>query len=69
IFTDQAGAQIYTGNYIPTMVAKSVELYENSGICIETHQPPSSLEFSHLPSMLLKKGEKYHHKTAYKFYF
>ncbi|MEG0090485.1 MAG: aldose epimerase family protein [Oscillospiraceae bacterium] len=69
IFTNQTGAQIYTGNYIPSMVGKSVELYENSGICFETQTPPGSLEFSHLPSMLLNKEGSYYHKTAFRFYF
>lgn len=69
IFTNQTGAQIYTGNYIPKGIGKDVEICENSGVCFETHTPPNSLGFSHLPTMLLKPGENYYHKTGYRFYF
>lgn len=69
IFTNQTGAQVYTGNFIPELVGKGVTICENSGICIETHTPPNSMKFSHLPTMILKKGESYYHKTGYKFYY
>lgn len=69
IFTNQCGAQLYTGNFIPNMVGKGVQLGENSGIAMETQFPPNNLNFSHLPSMLLHRDEMYYHKTGYRFYW
>lgn len=68
VFTNQCGAQIYTGNFLETAVLKG-ETYEKfGGIAIETQFPPNNLNNSHLPSMMLHKGERYYHKTGYKFY-
>ncbi|MEG1862226.1 MAG: aldose epimerase family protein [Oscillospiraceae bacterium] len=69
IFTNQCGAQIYTGNFIPPMVGKGIDLSENSGIAIETQFPPNNLNYSHLPNMLLHRDERYYHKTGFRFYF
>ncbi len=69
IFTNQCGAQIYTGNFIPNMIGKGKNLGENSGVAIETQFAPNNLNYSHLASMLLHRGETYYHKTGYKFYF
>ncbi len=69
IFTNQTGAQIYTGNFIPDMFAKDRKVGQYSGVAIETQFPPNNLNFSHLPNMLLHRDEKYYHKTGYKFYY
>ena len=69
IFTNQCGAQIYTGNFIAEGVAKGVNIGRFSGVAIETQLPPNNLNHSHLPNMLLKRGETYYHKTGYKFYY
>ena len=69
IFTNQCGAQIYTGNFAPEMPAKDRMAGQNCGIAIETQLPPNNLNFSHLPNMLLHRGERYYHKTGFRFYF
>ncbi len=69
IFTNQCGAQIYTGNFIPHMFAKDRQVGRYSGVAIETQFPPNNLNFSHLPNMLLHRGETYYHKTGYRFYY
>ena len=67
IFTNQCGAQIYTGNFIEDMTAKNQNIGAFAGIAIETQFPPNNLNHSHLPNMMLKRGETYYHKTGYKF--
>ncbi len=69
IFTNQCGAQIYTANFTPDMAAKDRRAGANCGIAIETQLPPNNLNFSHLPNMLLHRGETYYHKTGFRFYF
>ena len=69
IYTDQVGMQVYTGNEIQgDYVCKEGAVYsKQSGICFETQVFPNNLKFSHFPSSILKKGEKYSTTTAYKF--
>lgn len=69
IFTNRCGAVIYTGNGIPDMKAKGRQVGKHSGVCIETRYPPDNLKYSHLPNMLLHRGETYYHKTGFRFYF
>lgn len=69
IFTNQCGAQLYTGNFISDTVAKGLNIGKFSGIAIETQFPPNNLNHSHMPNMLLKRGETYYHKTGYKFHY
>ena len=69
IFTNQCGAQIYTGNWITGMPAKDRTVGNYAGVAIETQLPPNNLNFSHLPNMLLKRGQQYYHKTGYRFYY
>ena len=68
IYTDQCGAQIYTGNFVASETGKNGwEIVQFGGICVETQLPPNNLNQSHLPNMMLHKGEIYTHKTGYKF--
>ena len=69
IFTNQCGAQIYTGNWVPHMAAKDRMVDNYAGVAIETQFAPNNLNFSHLPNMLLKRGQQYYHKTGYRFYY
>ncbi len=68
VYTNQSGAQIYTGNFIPDTASKSGEISKFSGICIETQSVPNAMSFPYLPSPILKDNETYYHKTAFKFY-
>lgn len=69
IFTNQCGAQIYTGNSIPNIVGKGNRLGKYSGIAIETQYAPGNLTYSHLPGMILHRGQQYYHKTGFRFYY
>ena len=69
IYTDQIGMQIYSGNVIENdRICKDGAIYDvHYGVCFETHSFPNNLNFSHFPSSILKKGEKYDTVTAFKF--
>ena len=69
MYTDLPGVQIYAGNVIEQgRVCKDGALYPiHGGVCFETQVFPNNLKFSHFPSSILKKGEKYDTTTAYKF--
>lgn len=68
IYTDQCGAQIYTGNSIVDNISKCGAISKYSGICFETQSVPNAMEFSYLPSPILKVNEQYSHRSDYKFY-
>lgn len=53
VFTDQPGMQIYTGN--------------PKGIALETQNFPNCINCKNFPSPILRKGEEYKSRTAYKF--
>lgn len=66
-FTDQPGVQIYTGNGMNPIAGKSGKKYcKHGAVCLETQGFPNSTSFEHFPSPVLKKGDVYHHVTAYK---
>lgn len=68
VYTNQCGAQIYTGNYIPNLKAKNIMISKFSGICIETQSVPNAMSFSYLPSPILKAKQNYYHKSGFNFY-
>ena len=68
-YTDCPGVQIYTSNSLQSgRVCKDGAVYApHHGICLETQEFPNNLRFSHFPSSILKKGEKYDKTTIFKF--
>ncbi len=68
-YTDRPAVQIYSGNVIDTeRICKGGVKYPiHGGICLETQVFPNAMEYSHFPSPILKKGEKYFTMTEYKF--
>lgn len=66
-YTDQPGAQIYSGNFIAENIGKyNVKYQKHGAVCIETQGFPNSTSFAHFPSPILKKGDTYRHITSYK---
>lgn len=61
IATNQAGGQLYTGNYLKPPYAP------HEGVCLETQQPPNAPNESAFPSTLLRPGEIYEARTDYTF--
>ena len=68
-YTDLPGVQLYTTNGPDgERVCKDGAKYCHHGaFCLETQVFPNNLKFSHFPSSILRKGEKYDTKTTYKF--
>lgn len=69
IYTDRIGMQVYSGNsFEDGRTFKAGAIYgAHQGICFETQAFPNCMNFSHFPDAFLKKGEKYHTVTWYKF--
>jgi len=68
-FTDQAGVQIYTANFLTADIPckDGAKYTTHSGVCLETQAFPNNLKFSQFPSSIIKKGEKYDTVTVFKF--
>lgn len=65
-YTTLPGVQLYTSNTVKGSVGKKT--YENyAALCLETQGFPNSPNCPEYPSTVLKKGEKYHTETVYKF--
>lgn len=68
VFSDQSGVQLYTANALDDGIYKNGAHYStHQALCLETQCFPNSMEFSHFPSPILKKGDTYHTVTEYKF--
>lgn len=66
-YTTQKGVQVYTANFLKEHIGKYGTKYQkNAAVCLETQGYPNATSFEHFPSPVLKKGETYHHVTAYK---
>ena len=66
VYTDMAGMQLYTANYLNGQKGKSV--YEqHSGFCLETQFYPNAINRDDCAKPILKKGDKFHSQTKYVF--
>ena len=68
-YTDRPAVQLYGGNWVDAGIpCKEGAIYgEYQGLCLETKVFPNYMKYSHFPSGILKKGEKYDSVTEYKF--
>lgn len=69
LWTDQPGIQLYTGQYLrPDPVGKNgVKYGPYSGVCLEPQKFPDAANRANFPSIVLRPGQKYSHKTVWKF--
>lgn len=68
VFTTMPGIQFYTGNMLHGSKGKDGANYlKRHGFCLETQYFPDTPNQPSFPSCILRKGEVYRHKTAYKF--
>lgn len=69
MYTDKPGVQIYTANALDEeRICKDGAVYKkHQAVCLETQIFPNSTSFSHFPSPILRKGEKYSYRTEYRF--
>lgn len=67
VWTDQPGIQVYSGQGL-SGPAKNGAAYEPfSGIALETQHFPDSVHHLHFPTTVLKAGEAFESRTAYRF--
>lgn len=68
-YTTKPAIHIYGGNFIEngTKGKQGAEYCYRGAICFETEYVPNGMQYPHLGSPVLRKGERYHHKTEYRF--
>jgi aldose 1-epimerase len=69
VYTDQPGVQFYTGNFLDGHLTGKygVTYGKRFGLCLETEHFPDSPNQPNFPSTVLRPGEVYKTKTAYRF--
>lgn len=68
VYTDLPGVQFYSGNFLSGAKGKDGKTYgKRNGFCLETQNFPDAVNQPSFPSAVLKKGEKYHTVTEYRF--
>lgn len=69
VYTTTPGIQFYSGNFLDgSDIGKENAVYnQRNAFCLETQYFPNSINCSNFESPILKAGEKYNHKTIYKF--
>jgi aldose 1-epimerase len=69
IYTDQAGLQFYSGNFLDgSMKGKNGIAYQQrSGLCLETQAFPDTPNKPQFGSVALRPGQTYHQTTLYQF--
>ncbi len=68
--TDYPIVHLYSGNFVNVTSenGKNGHSYSShAGFCLETQMYNDAINHPEYPSVILHKGEKYHHKTTYKF--
>lgn len=67
VFTTEPVAHVYTGNWSHQIMGKQGKAYGAfCGICLETQVHPNAINIPSFPSTILRPGEVYHHRTAYR---
>ncbi len=68
VYTTAPGVQFYTGNYLDgTQQRGGRRFARHFGFCLETEHFPDSPNWPSFPSVVLRPGETYTHKTVCKF--
>ncbi len=69
VFTDQAGLQFYSGNFLDgSAIGKGGVAYQQrSALCLETQAFPDTPNKPDFPSVTLRPGQTYHQTTIYQF--
>ena len=65
--TTEPAVQLYTGNFVNAKGKGGVPYGKFSGFALEAQHYPCSPNFSEFPSTVLKKGDTYYQRTAYRF--
>src|SRR6266446_4714664 len=69
VWTTEPGMQFYTGNFLDgTLTGKDGKAYQQRyGFCLETQHYPDSPNKRSFPTVVLRKGARYHTTTTFRF--
>lgn len=68
LFTDAAGMQFYTGNFLDHIEGKGGKVYrKHSALCLETQCFPNAVNQPKFPSIIVRPGEAYKHVMVHRF--
>ncbi len=68
IYTSEPGVQFYSGNFLDGQQQRGGKKFtKHYGFCLETQHFPDSPNKPPFPSVVLRPGETYAHKTVHKF--
>ena len=68
VFTDMPGVQLYTANFLGTLIGKGGREMQNRGaLCLETQLWPNAMNCWGFPSPVVRKGQAVHSGTVYSF--
>ena len=68
VYTTEPGVQFYSANFLDGKQQRGDKKFtEHYGFCLETQHFPDSPNKPSFPSVVLKPGETYTHKTVHKF--
>jgi aldose 1-epimerase len=67
VWSTEPVVHFYSGKWTPVVKGKNGKMYGHfSGFCLETHKHPNAVNIPQFPNTILKPGEIYAQKTAYK---
>jgi aldose 1-epimerase len=68
IRTSEPGLQLYSGDHLRGQLGKGGAPYERrSGLCLEAQRFPDAIHHPAFPSVVLRPGETYRHRTVHRF--
>ena len=69
VATTQPGVQLYTAEFLQPTAGAGGRTFERRGaLCLETQHFPDSVHHPHFPSIVLRPGETWRHRTVHRFW-
>lgn len=68
VYTNQAGLQVYTSNYLCGAQGKdSVKYHKHGAVCLETQNYPDAINQPKFPNAIVRPEKDYFHEIVYEF--
>jgi len=67
VSTTQPGVQLYTANFLPKDADAMSPFRQHGALCLETQHYPDAINQPAFPSVVLRPGEAYAHRTIHAF--
>ena len=69
VATTQPGVQLYTAEFLGKTVGAGGRTFDRrDALCLETQHYPDSVHHPHFPSIVLRPGATYQHRTVHRFW-